>query len=100
MYDYDGDSSDLSDEEMQSRSYTEFKLSKVEEDSLKDIEKTVDNKKVNSDNKDFMLKYLAGLLKRVQQVKENERQYEGEDNDNVNEYLARISNLISKIRKS
>ncbi|HYD03175.1 MAG TPA: hypothetical protein VEC16_02650 [Alphaproteobacteria bacterium] len=96
MVDYDD--FELSDEHTKARAYTEFKLSKVEEDNLKDIENTINARKVDASNKGFMMTYLKSLHTKIQNVKENERQFEGDDNANVNEYLERISLLMNKLR--
>jgi len=81
------------------KAYKEFELSKTDEDNLIDIEKSIENKKLNRYNKKDSADYLDKLYRRIAEVKKNEYDYEGDANLNINEYLSRIKNLINQLDK-
>ncbi|MGV8151087.1 MAG: hypothetical protein ACP5NV_05145 [Candidatus Woesearchaeota archaeon] len=89
----------VGDEVIKKKNYKEFHLPKEDEDSLKDIEKTLHAGKINSSNKSMYLDFLYKLYVKVQMIKKNEYEYEGENNLNVNIYVDRIQSLIRKINE-
>lgn len=86
-------------ETLKKQNYKEFKLTDIQEKNLKEIEKNYSEGKINSENKKDMLEYLETLHVEISKTKENEREYEGENNFNINRYLKRIEELIKKIEK-
>ena len=95
-----GYSDDFPDEEtLKEQSYKEFKLTPIDENNLKDIEKNLANKKIDSENKSDLLEYLEGLYAKINDIKKEEHSNEGDSNFNVNRYLTRIKKLISEIEK-
>lgn len=89
----------VGDETIKKKNYGEFVLPKEDQASLDDIEKTLKAGKVNSSNKNMYLEYLFKMYAKIQTVKNNEREYEGENNLNVNIYLNRIQSIIKKIQE-
>jgi hypothetical protein len=87
------------DEVIKLRSYKEYKLDKHDEDSVKEIEKALDSKKLNSSNKKDSVEYLEHLYNKIVQVKSNEYEYEGDANLNVNSYMEHIKELLVRLRK-
>ena len=81
------------------RAYREFKLDKIDLDNLRGIEKALDSNNLNSNNSSDSLEYLEQLYAKITQIKANEYEYEGENNLNINQYLSRLKELISKIRR-
>jgi len=90
---------EIDDDSMQTRSYIEFKLEKIDEDNLRDIEKSYSIGKIDSSNKRVMLEYLVKLYKKISDIKKMEHAHEGDDNENINEYLERIISLKKNIEK-
>jgi hypothetical protein len=88
------------DMSIQSRSYIEFKLEKVDEDNLREIENLLSTQKIDSSNKGWIIEYLTTLYRKIQNIKKMEYVHEGENNENVNEYLERISSLKSRIERT
>jgi hypothetical protein len=85
------------DAHIQNRSYVEFTLPKTDLDNITSIEKSLADGKITSNNSADSLDYLTRLYKKVFDVKKQEYHYEGDNNENVNEYLERISVLRSKL---
>ncbi len=90
---------EVDDSIMQVRGYKEFKLDKIDENNLNDIENSLNNGKVNSGNKRDLLIYLNSLFKKISDIKKREHIHEGDDNENVNEYLHKISTLKSRVEQ-
>ncbi|MGV8141444.1 MAG: hypothetical protein ACP5NW_03315 [Candidatus Woesearchaeota archaeon] len=88
---------DPDEKTMQFKSYVEFKLGKIDEDNLEEIEKIVMNNQTDSSNKKWMSEYLVKLHRKISDIKKEEYSYEGEFNDNVNGYLERIALLKKRI---
>jgi len=82
------------------KSYKEFKLDKIDEVNLNDIEKSLEHHKINSSNKEDMLDYLNKLLQKILEIKRLEYSYEGDNNLNINEYLSRIMLLKEKVERT
>jgi hypothetical protein len=82
---------------IQARNYIEFRLSKADNDSIKNIEKSITEGKITIQNSKDSLGYLTNLYKKILEIKKQEYQYEGEDNENVNKYLEKISALRNQI---
>jgi len=87
------------DEVIKMRAYEEFSLDKVDEANLLEIEKSIHSGKLNKHNSRDSLEYLEDLFRKIQQIKGNEREYEGDANLNVNEYLERIKTLIQQVKR-
>ena len=87
----------VGDEVIKKKNYKEFSLPKEDEESIKDIEKTLKAGKINSSNKNMYLDFLYKLSAKVQMIKRNEYEYEGDHNINVELYLERINSLIRKV---
>lgn len=90
---------EIDDSIMQVRGYKEFKLDMVDENNLKDIENSLNNGKINANNKRDLLIYINGLFRKIAEIKKKEYVHEGDDNENVNEYLERISTLKSRLEQ-
>jgi intein/homing endonuclease len=90
---------EIDDSVMQVRGYKEFKLDKIDENNLNDIENSLNNGKISSNNKRDLLIYLNGLFRKIAEIKKREYVHEGDDNENVNEYLERISILKSRVEQ-
>lgn len=73
--------------------YEEFKLSSLELHNLEEIERMIEHKSYTKKRIDDSLDYLYKLQHRLHEVKRIESQYEGEENYNVNQALARIRHL-------
>ena len=86
------------DDVIKKRNYKEFILSREDEESLLDIEKSIKEKKTF--NKKDILEFLQKLNAKVYAAKKNEYEYEGENNLNLNEYLDRIKKLMDAVRVS
>jgi hypothetical protein len=89
----------VGDETIKKKNYGEFVLPKEDQASIDDIEKTLKAGKVNSSNKNMYLEFLFKLYGKIDIIKRNEREYEGDNNLNVNIYLDRIQRLIKKIQE-
>lgn len=87
------------EEAIKKKNYKEYVLDSVDENNLKDIEKSLEKGIIDSTNKKMMLDYLFNLHKKISEIKRNEFEYEGENNMNVNMYLNRIRKLIEKIQE-
>jgi hypothetical protein len=91
---------DFPDEEtLKKQVYEEYRLEPVHEKNLKEIENNVRQKKVTADNKQDLLNYLQDLHTELSMIKQEEYQYEGENNFNINRDLQRIKRLILEIEK-
>jgi hypothetical protein len=90
---------DFDDSIMQVRSYKEFKMEKIDKDNLNEIEKNLLENKITSSNRNEILTYLSRMLRKINEIKKQEYHYEGEHNDNLNEYLKRIILLKEKIEQ-
>ena len=89
----------VADETIKKRSYSGYTLEKEEELSLLDIEKTIAQHKVTRHNKTDMLEFLENLHTKILMIKHEEYEFEGDNNLNVNEYLARIQKLMQQLNK-
>lgn len=89
----------VGDEIIKKKNYNEFVLPKHDQESLADIEKSLKEGKINSSNKAMYLEYLLKLFGKIDTIKKNEHEYEGDNNLNVNMYLDRIQRLIKKIQE-
>lgn len=89
----------VGDETIKKKNYGEFVLAKEDQASLDDIEKTLKAGKINSSNKNMYLDFLFKLHGKIDIIRRNEREYEGDNNLNVNIYLDRIQRLIKKIQE-
>ena len=84
---------------MKKKAYEEFELSLVDEQNLKELEKNIKEKKIDSSNKTDMLDYLMELHSKLLETKESEYEYEGDANLNINSYLRRVELLMNKINQ-
>ena len=84
---------------LKKRSYTEFKLDKVDKDNIESIEQGLASNTINSGNCSDSLEYLEDLYSKINMIKRDEFEYEGDNNENVNEYLLHIHSLIAKIKR-
>ena len=89
----------VGDETIKKKNYNEFVLPKEDQASLKDIEKSLDAGKINSSNKNMYLEFLFKMHGKIDVIKRNESEYEGDNNLNVNIYLNSIQSLIKRIQK-
>jgi hypothetical protein len=89
----------VGDETIQKKNYNEYVLPKEDQSSLDDIEKTLNSGKVNSSNKNMYLEFLFKLHDKIDIIKRNEREYEEDNNLNVNIYLNMIQSLIKRIQE-
>jgi len=89
----------VGDETIKKKNYNEFVLPKEDQASLDDIEKTLKEGKIDSSNKNMYLEFLFKLHGKIDIIRRNEREYEGDNNLNVNIYLNRIQSLIKRIQE-
>ena len=90
---------EVDDSVMQNRGYEEFRLDKIDEDNLYDIENCLKNGKINSENKMDILTYLNTLFRKMSDIRKRENILVPEDNENVHDYLDRISKLRFQIEQ-
>lgn len=91
------DPHDLPEETYMKRAYDGFIIDKLAEDNINEITSNLKEGKINSSNKKTILEYLSKIHEKISTVKKNEFAYEGEENTNVNIYIARIEKLAKKI---
>jgi len=89
---------DIDDEILNKRAYNEFVIDSIDENNLKEIEKSLSNGQINAENKSMMTEYLLKLYKKIAEIKKQEYAYEGDENTNINNYLSRIRSLMEKIK--
>jgi hypothetical protein len=89
---------DIDDEILNKRAYSEFVMDSIDENNLKEIEKSLSKGQIDKNNKAMMIDYLLKLYRKIAEIKKQEYSYEGEDNTNINNYLMQIKTLLDKIR--
>jgi len=87
------------EETIRKENYEGYELSDFHGSNLKEIEKELKEKKINSKNKGTILEYLQKLYGELSMVKKQEYPYEGESNFNINRDLQRVKKLIEEVEK-
>ena len=87
------------EETLRKENYEGYELSDFHEKNLKEIEKELKERKINSTNKGAILEYLQKLYTELSMTKKQEYPYEGESNFSINRDLQRVKKLMDEVER-